>query len=153
MDRAAPLIDQCDIIVDDVFPHSPDVLWKTLTTPKLMARWLMDPSGFVPVVGNRFSYQTTPAGAWDGRIECEVLEVTPHRRLAYSWKGGHEANLGYGSRLDTVVTFVLEPSEAGTRVRITHSGFTLPRNASAFENLGEGWPKVLEGIGRIAGET
>ena len=41
--------------------------------------------------GKRFTYQTTPAGAWDGVIHCEVLEVKPNERLVYSWKGGHEA--------------------------------------------------------------
>lgn len=152
MTQAAAKSDLRDIVVDDVFPHSPDVLWRTLTTPELMGRWLMNPLGFAPEKGNRFTYQTTPAGPWDGVIECEVLEATPPRRLAYSWKGGHEANVGYGSRLDTVVTFLLDPSEAGTRLRLIHSGFTLPRNASTFENLNDGWPKVLEGIGKIASE-
>ena len=69
-----------------------------------MGRWLMAPTGFEPVKGKHFTYQTTPAGAWDGTIHCEVLEVMPNERFAYAWKGGHEANVGYGARLDTVVT-------------------------------------------------
>jgi uncharacterized protein YndB with AHSA1/START domain len=48
--------------------------------------------------GNRFTYQTTPAGEWDGVIQCEVLEVIPNERLVYTWRGGHEANVGYGAR-------------------------------------------------------
>ena len=55
------------IVVDEVFPHTSDVVWRTLTTPELMGRWLkMAPTGFAPVVGTRFTYQTTPAGEWDG---------------------------------------------------------------------------------------
>ncbi len=97
-----------DIVVEEVFPHAPETIWKTLTTRELMGRWLhMTPTGFAPVKGTRFTYQTTPAGAWDGVIHCEVLEVIPNERLVYSWKGGHEGNVGYGSRLDTVVTFTL----------------------------------------------
>ena len=77
--------DTREIVVDEVFPHAPATIWKTLATNDLMGRWLkMTPTGFEPVVGNRFTYQTSPAGAWDGTIQCEVLEVVPGERLAYS---------------------------------------------------------------------
>ena len=112
----------------------------------------MAPTGFEPVKGKRFTYQTTAAGAWDGVIHCEVLEVIPNQRLAYSWRGGHEANAGYGSRLDTVVTFTLSKTENGTRLRLVHSGFVLPQNEIAFTNMGGGWKKVVPRIGALAGE-
>jgi len=141
------------IVVDDVFPHAPETIWKTLTNGELMGRWLgMTPTGFEPVKGKRFTYQTTAAGAWDGVIHCEVLEVIPNQRLAYAWKGGHEANAGYGSRLDTVVTFTLSKAENGTRLRLVHSGFVLPQNEIAFTNMGGGWKKVVLRIGALAGE-
>jgi uncharacterized protein YndB with AHSA1/START domain len=142
-----------DIVVDEVFPHTPETIWKTLTSGELMARWLMmAPAGFEPVKGNRFTYQTKPGGEWDGVIHCQVLEVIPNERLAYAWKGGHEQNVGYGSRLDTVVTFSLTKVANGTRLRLVHSGFVLPRNESAFKNMGDGWKKVVGRIGDIAGE-
>jgi uncharacterized protein YndB with AHSA1/START domain len=141
-----------DIVVDEIFPHAPEVIWKTLTSGDLMGRWLMAPTGFEPVKGKRFTYQTTAAGVWDGVIHCEVLEVIPNQRLAYAWKGGHEGNAGYGSRLDTVVTFTLSKVENGTRLRLVHSGFVLPRNGIAFTNMGGGWKKVVPRIGVIAGE-
>jgi uncharacterized protein YndB with AHSA1/START domain len=141
------------IVVDDVFPHAPETIWKTLTDGELMGRWLgMTPSGFEPVKGKRFTYQTTAAGAWDGVIHCEVLEVIPNQRLAYAWKGGHEGNAGYGSRLDTVVTFTLSKAENGTRLSLVHSGFVLPQNEIAFTNMGGGWKKVVPRIGALAGE-
>ena len=141
------------IVVDDVFPHAPETIWKTLTDGELMGRWLgMTPTGFEPVKGKRFTYQTTAAGAWDGVIQCEVLEVIPNQRLAYSWRGGHEGNTGYGSRLDTVVTFTLSKAENGTRLRLVHSGFVLPQNEIAFTNMGGGWKKVVPRIGALAGE-
>jgi uncharacterized protein YndB with AHSA1/START domain len=153
MNDAARKFDTQDIVVDDVFPHSPETIWKTLTTGELMGRWLhMAPTGFEPVKGKHFTYQTTPAGAWDGVIHCQVLEAVPNQRLAYAWKGGHEANVGYGSRLDTVVTFTLSRVEAGTRLRVVHSGFVLPRNEVAFKNMGGGWKKVVPAIGAIAAE-
>jgi len=142
-----------EIVVEEVFPHAPEIVWKALTVGQLIARWLMAPSGFEPVVGNRFTYQTSAAGEWDGTIQCAVIEVVPNRRLAYSWKGGHAANQGYGSLLDTVVTLTLEPEEGGTRLRVVHSGFVLPRNETAYRNMSGGWAGVVQRIGEISGEA
>jgi uncharacterized protein YndB with AHSA1/START domain len=140
-----------EIVVDEVFPHAPEVIWKTLITPELMGRWLMAPTGFEPVEGHRFTYQTTPAGPWDGVIHCRVLEVRPNERLAYSWRGGDDANAGYGSRLDTVVTWTLTRVDGGVRVRLVHAGFK-PSNDTAFKRMSDGWPKVLQKVGALAGE-
>jgi uncharacterized protein YndB with AHSA1/START domain len=142
-----------DIVVEEVFPHAPETIWKVLTSGELIRRWLhMPATGFEPVKGKHFTLQTTPAGAWDGIIHCEVLEVMANERLAYAWKGGHEGNVGYGSRLETVVTFILSRVENGTRLRLVHSGFVLPKNDTAFTNMGEGWKKVVQNIDTIAAE-
>ncbi len=141
-----------DIVVDEVFPHAPETIWKTLTTGELIARWMMAPTGFEPVEGKHFTFQTTPAGAWDGVIRCQVLEVMPNERLVYAWKGGHEGNVGYGSRLDTVVTWILSRAENGTRLRLVHSGFVLPKNDTAFKSMSEGWKKVVPRLGAIVDE-
>jgi uncharacterized protein YndB with AHSA1/START domain len=142
-----------NIVVDEVFPHAPEMVWKTLTTGALMARWLRMPmAGFAPVRGTRFTYRTTPAGKWDGTIHCEVLDVIPNERLAYSWKGGHDSNVGYGAALDTVVTFTLARVANGTRLRLVHAGFVFPRNEPAFKNMSGGWKQVVTTIGAIAGE-
>jgi uncharacterized protein YndB with AHSA1/START domain len=142
-----------DIVVDEVFPHAPETIWKTLTTGELIARWLkMAPTGFEPVTGKHFTFQTRPAGAWDGVIRCQVLEVMPNERLAYAWKGGDEGNVGYGSRLDTVVTWVLSRVENGTRLRLVHSGFVLPKNDTAFTSMSGGWKQVVQSLGAISDE-
>lgn len=140
------------IVVDEVLPHAPETIWTTLTSGELIARWLMPTTGFAPVTGNRFTYQTTPAGAWDGVIHCEVLEVIPNERFSYSWKGGHEGNTGYGSLLDTIVTWTLARAGEGTRVRLVHSGFVTPRNDSAFKNMSAGWKKIVPRLGAITDE-
>jgi uncharacterized protein YndB with AHSA1/START domain len=153
MNDAAIMADSREIVVDEVFPHTLDVVWKALTRPGMMGRWLrMEPIGFAPVVGTRFTYQTTPAGEWDGVIHCQVLEVIANQRLAYAWTGGHDANVGYGSRLDTVVTFILSAVETGSRLRLVHSGFVLPKNETAFKTMSQGWTKVVETIGALAAE-
>ena len=153
MNQAALKSDTRDIVVDEVFPHAPETIWKTLTSGELMARWLRMPAtGFEPMKGKRFTYKTTAGGSWDGVIHCEVLEATPNVRLVYSWKSGHAENVGYGAALDTVVTFTLSSVGNGTRLRLVHSGFVLPRNEMAFKNMGDGWKKVVPTIGAIAGE-
>jgi uncharacterized protein YndB with AHSA1/START domain len=153
MNDAASKYDTQDIVVDEVFPHASETIWRTLTTGELIGRWLlMTPTGFEPVEGKRFTFQTTPAGAWDGLIHCQVLEVIPNERLAFAWKGGHESNVGYGSRLDTVVTFTLSRVKNGTRLRLVHSGFVLPKNDTAFKNMSEGWKKVVRNLDAIAAE-
>ena len=142
-----------EIVVEEVFSHAPETIWKTLTSGELMGRWIeMTPTGFEPVKGKHFTFQTTPAGAWDGVIRCEILDVVPNERLVFSWKSGHEGNVGYGARLETIVRFTLSRVENGTRLRLVHSGFMLPKNETAFKNMGEGWKKVVPRIGRITGE-
>ena len=153
MTSASLKSDSKEIVVERVLAHAPEKVWKALTTAELMGRWLRMPNkGFAPVKGTRFTYQTTPAGIWDGVIHCEVLEVKPNERLVYSWKGGHASNTGYGAPLNTVVTFTLAKAEDGTRLNLVHSGFVLPTNETAFKGMGDGWQKVVPAIGEIAGE-
>ena len=142
-----------EIIVDEVFPHAPDKLWQTLTDGELMGRWLMQPSGFAAVKGTLFTFQTTPGGAWDGVIHCQVLEVVTNKRLVYSWQGGHPDNVGYGAPLNSLVTWTLSKAEHGTRLRLVHAGFVTPRNDGAHKAMGEGWKKVVAKLGTLSGEA
>lgn len=146
------MTDTQSIVVDKVVPHTPDIIWKALTSNDLIGRWLMPTAGFEAVEGNRFTFTTKPAGAWDGTIQCQVLEVTPKSRLVYSWRGGDVANVGYGAPLDTVVTWTLEPAGSGTRIRLIHSGFVLPRNEGALKNMGEGWRKIVPLLGNAVAD-
>ena len=141
-----------DIVVEDVLPHPPEKVWTALTTAELIGRWLM-PNDFEPVVGKRFTFTTRPIGAWDGVVQCEVLEVVPLRRLVYSWKGGVDADNGkenYGSRLDSVVTWTLQPEGKGTRLRMVHAGFRSPQNDFAYGAMSSGWQRIVGKISEIA---
>ncbi|MBZ6079194.1 SRPBCC family protein [Microvirga puerhi] len=152
MNDAVLKSDTQEIVIDELFPHAPKTIWRTLVDGELMGRWMMAPTGFKPITGQRFTFQTKPAGDWNGTIHCQVLEVIPNERLVYAWKGGHEANVGYGSQLDTVVTWTLSRAAGGTRLRLVHSGFVLPRNDTAYKNMSEGWKKVVQNLGNTAAE-
>jgi uncharacterized protein YndB with AHSA1/START domain len=153
MSAVAQAFETREIVVDEVFPHAPGLLWKALTDGALIERWIrMKPTGFGVAVGTQFTFQTTPAGPWDGRIRCEILEAVPNRRLVYSWKSGHESNVGYGSVLSTIVTFTLAEVTGGTRLMLVHSGFELPRNETAYTSMSGGWKTVLGRMAELAGE-
>ena len=139
-DRTRPAEGSREIVVEEDFPNRAATVWRAVTSGPLIGRWLgMEPDGFAPEVGTLFTYRTDPAGQWDGRIHCEVLEAVPERKLVYSWRGGDTGNVGYGAPLDTVVTITLAPTATGTRLRLVHSGFQLPRNANAYETMSKGW--------------
>jgi uncharacterized protein YndB with AHSA1/START domain len=153
MSAVAQAFETREIVVDEVFPHAPETIWKALTTGALIERWIkMKATGFAAKVGTEFAFQTTPAGPWDGRIRCEILEAVPNRRLVYSWKSGDESNAGYGAALSTIVTFTLTAVADGTRLMLVHSGFELPRNETAYTGMSGGWKSVMGRIGEIAGE-
>jgi uncharacterized protein YndB with AHSA1/START domain len=47
------------IHVDEYLPHPPARVWKALTDPDLMARWLM-PNDFKLAIGHDFTFRATP---------------------------------------------------------------------------------------------
>lgn len=139
------------IIVEEVLPHAPEVLWKVLTQPDLLARWLMK-NDFAPNIGHRFTFQARPMGDWNGVVQCEVLELDPPRRLSYSWVGGSANNASVGSVLDSVLTITLSPVDGGTRFRLVHDGFRSPENDMGYEAMSSGWMGIVQRIEAIARE-
>src|SRR3982074_1883148 len=141
-----------DSVVEDVRPYPREKVWKALTTAQLIGQWLM-PNDFEPVVGKRFTFKTKPIGDWDGVVQCEVLEIVPHRRLVYSWKGGSESNdsgSNYGSKLDSGVPPTFAPEGRGTRLPLVHPGFRSPQNDFAYDAMSPGWGRIVGRISEIA---
>ncbi len=103
------------INIERVYPHRIENVWKALTTPELLERWLM-PNDFRPEVGHQFTFRTDPGPGFDGIVHCEVLEIEEPQLLRLSWKGGP---------IDTEVTFRLEAVQDGaaTRLHMRQTGF------------------------------
>jgi uncharacterized protein YndB with AHSA1/START domain len=139
------------ITVEEVVPHAAEIVWKVLTTPELIQRWLMR-NDFTPGLGQRFTMTARPMGDWDGTVSCEITSWDPPRELAYTWVGGSANNGEYGSALDSTVTWTLEPVSGGTLVRMVHDGFRSPRNDMAYSEMSGGWKTVLPRIATIAAE-
>ena len=136
------------LVVERTMPHPPEKVWRALTQAPLVAEWLMQ-NDFQPVVGHRFNFRATPIpNMWNGVTDCEVLLIEPLRRLAYSWSAsGEEAADG----LKTTVTWTLTPTQDGTHVRMEQSGFR-PQDEGGYQAMGGGWPRILGGLDRVAGE-
>jgi uncharacterized protein YndB with AHSA1/START domain len=54
-----------DVILERVYPHPPQAVWKALTDPKALSVWLME-NDFQPRVGHRFRFRTKPRPGFDG---------------------------------------------------------------------------------------
>lgn len=128
-------------------PHPPAKVWRALTEPELLAKWIMN-NDMVPQVGHNFTFRMEPTQWWDGIVYCEVLELVPEQRLSYTWKGG-PANM----QIDTVVTFTLTPTASGgTLLALEHSGF-VPSNKFAFDGAGQGWKQMMGvRLGEVLGQ-
>ncbi len=129
------------VVVERVFPHSPEKLWRALTESPLIAQWLMN-NDFEPVAGRRFQFRAEPMPHWNGVIDCEVLIVEPLKRLSYSWGA-----LG----LDSVVLFTLTPAEGGTHVRMEQTGFRADQEA-AYKGANYGWQRFFGSLERVVAE-
>jgi uncharacterized protein YndB with AHSA1/START domain len=129
------------VIVEREMAHPPEKIWRALTQGALIEEWLMQ-NDFQPVVGHRFSFRATPVPKWNGVIDCEVLVVEPHERLAYTW-----GSLGF----ESVVTWTLTPTTGGTHVRMEQSGFGAGQDAN-YKGAMWGWRKFVGNLERVLGE-
>jgi uncharacterized protein YndB with AHSA1/START domain len=108
------------------FHQSPEEVWDYLTKPELLAQWLME-TDFRPVVGHKFRFVCSVTN------DCEVLEVMPYKKLAYTWLTN---SLVTGNPFNSKVVWTLTPKNGGTELQLVHNGFTALEDALAHE---EGW--------------
>jgi uncharacterized protein YndB with AHSA1/START domain len=139
-ERSNPAEATRTLVIERVFPHPPEKLWRALTESPLIAQWLLK-NDFEPVVGRKFQFRADPVPNWNGVVDCEVLIVDPLKQLSYSW-----GSLGLGS----VVLFTLTPAEGGTHVRMEQSGFR-PDQEAAYKGANYGWQKFLGALERVVG--
>lgn len=121
-------------IVNEVYlPYPPEQVWRALTDSAALERWLM-PNTFEARVGHKFTFRTDPVPPYfDGLVNCEVTELNPPARLAYSWSGG--------PLRDTLVSYTLQPRGMGTLLHFEHAGFdtSIPAVRFAKAGLSQGW--------------
>ena len=136
------------LVVEREMAHPPEKIWRALTQGPLIEQWLMK-NDFEPILGHKFNFRAAPIHGWNGVTDCEVLEIVPHKRLAYSWNAsGDQAPDG----LKTIVTWTLTPCEGGTRVRMEQSGFS-PQDEAGYRGMGAGWPRILARLEEVSSKS
>jgi uncharacterized protein YndB with AHSA1/START domain len=133
IDKSAPA-QAGSLSLDFDLPHAPEKVWRALTDPTLLAEWLLPVFGFTLEPGAAFTFKTQPYPGWDGVVNCRILEIEAPRKLSCTWGVPF---------LDTVVTFTLTPTPAGTRLSIVQSGFK-PEQKREFGGARYGW-KMMGG--------
>jgi len=113
------------------FRQPPPEVWDYLTKPELLAQWLME-TDFQPIVGHKFTFTCNAVHY------CEVLEVTPFKRLVYSWQATSRRT---GQPFISKVVWTLVPKGKGTELHLIHNGFIALEDALAHE---QGWIKCGE---------
>jgi uncharacterized protein YndB with AHSA1/START domain len=121
------------VVVEREVPFPAEKIWRALTQPHLIEEWLMK-NDFKPVVGQRFDFRAD----W-GSVECRVLVVEPNRKLSYTWAA-------FG--LESVVTWTLSPTSAGTHLRMEHSGFRTDQE-QAYQGAKAGWKQFFTALERV----
>ena len=121
-----------DLSFEIVYPNRPEDVWHALTSSDALAGWLME-NDFAPRIGHKFHFRSKSRFGFNRVIPCEVLEVDEPRVLSYSWgvKG-------------SVVTFRLEPSVDGTRLRLEHKGLGGVRGIALAWVLSHGWRHKID---------
>jgi uncharacterized protein YndB with AHSA1/START domain len=153
-----------DIRIQRVFPHPIQQVWRALTDARILGSWFME-NDFAPTMHHQFTFRKPPQRGWDGITHCEVLELEPQIRVAYSYRGratgektlscaGIEservqaAAKGIFTELDTVLRFTLTPVRGSdgtesTRLLLEHTGFSGLKLVLVSFVMGAGWKKIL----------
>jgi uncharacterized protein YndB with AHSA1/START domain len=125
----------------------PDAVYRALTDPTLVARWL-GPEGstatverFDARVGGDFAVRIDFPGGPSVRMTGAYQAVDPPTLLAHTW--GME---GSKDPVPQVVTFRLEKAAGGTRLRLTHEGFV---DREDYEQNRSGWDHLLDRIASL----
>jgi uncharacterized protein YndB with AHSA1/START domain len=137
--------DTRSLVVERLFSHPPEKLWRALTEGPLLSQWMMT-NDFAPVPGHRFQFRAAPVpGKWDGIVDCEVIAVEPPLKLSYYWGiGGEESGMQW------IVEWTLAPASDGTHLRMEQSGFTASQN-TAYGGAKYGWQIFFNNLDRILG--
>ncbi|MFB8277106.1 SRPBCC family protein [Nocardia colli] len=147
-------LDPAAVEVGSFFPQSPEAVWRALTDPDLLERWLLRPTGFVASVGTHFVFTVPPQlpsaarrrATPLGEIACEVLTARPGEQLTYT-----SVDLRADRPARWVVDWSIRPDGRGTRLLVTQTGFDISdrRQKMARNALERGWKTGLSRLREV----
>lgn len=130
------------IIVERTFNAPVAKVWRAITDKNEMKSWYFELSEFKAEPGFKFEFFGGEEGGKQYLHLCEITEVIPEKKLAYSWRYDGDAG-------NSLVTFELFEQEEGDRtlLRLTHEGVeTLWREDDpnfARESFMAGWDHIV----------
>jgi len=140
-------------------PYPQEKVWQALTEPEWLGSWFME-NDIEPTQGHYFTFRMKPQKGWDGITHCEVISVEPQKSIAFTYRGeatGEKAlacagvhsdtadklTKGIFAKLDTVLSFRLEPTCGGTILSMEHSGYKGMKLVIISFIMQMGWKKQL----------
>lgn len=140
---------------------SPEVVFEVVSSPEHLKEWWPDEAAFEPAAGASgriVFHRAAPEEALV--VPITVVDAQPPRRFSFRWVYDEGAVPGPTNSL--LVTFDLEPSGEGTRVRMTETGFR-ERGwegavlEHAYQEHIEGWdhfiPRLGEYVARLVSSS
>jgi uncharacterized protein YndB with AHSA1/START domain len=124
----------------------PERVFRALASPEITEWWLA-PGIFRTTewsgelrVGGRWRAVGNVGGNERFELEGEFLEIDPPRKLVHTW---HRAGT---PGKPTVVTYLLEPLDGGTRITLRHAGFAPD---GRFATTCHGWETSFECLAEL----
>jgi uncharacterized protein YndB with AHSA1/START domain len=134
---------------------SVETVWRALTDHEQFGAWFRVRLDGPFVVGEAARGSITYPGYEHVRWTATVVEITPKRRFAFTWRPyAIDPDVDYSAETPTLVLFELEPTGEGTRLTVTESGFDrVPahRREEAFRMNEGGWAAQMENIKTYVG--
>jgi uncharacterized protein YndB with AHSA1/START domain len=125
-------------IIERTYNAPVERVWKAITNKDDMKQWYFDLKEFKPEVGFKFQFIGQGKDGSKNFVHlCEITEVVPQKKLAYSWR--YEGFPG-----NSFVTFELFTEGSKTRLKLSHQGLdSFPSDPDfAYQNFVEGWTYI-----------
>lgn len=123
---------------EQLFNHPIQKVWDAITDQEKISTWFI-PATFKAEKGYQYTFNAS--GGECSPIRGEVLEATPYT-LIYSW-------IVTENPMNTIVKWVLEEVDGGTKLYLEHSGISKYEGETAVEMFGSfngGWDNCLKGL-------
>ena len=139
--RAVADLTEGTIVATIEIEAPPERIFRALTSAEI-TQWWGSPEMYRVI---EWTGDVRPGGRWrstgvgaDGTsfsVEGEFVEVAPPRKLVQTWKAPWDGNNV------TTITMRLEPTSAGTRLTLWHTGFA--GRADSCDSHAQGWERVF----------
>lgn len=127
------------VIVELELASPPETVFAALTDPEQLSEWWDG--------ADQWEVDLRHGGQWRGWGECqgkvsavhgEYVEIQEPKVLTYTWITDH------GHEPASLVRWELQPTDLGTRVKLTHSGFGA--NEQTRKGYVAGWQEVMRDL-------